>query len=64
MALHEHELGDAFIMPKLDEYMQIAEAAEYLGICPNTLRNGVLCDEIPDPPRGPRASDLNGTTRK
>lgn len=26
-------------MPKLDDYMQIAEAAEYLGVCHNTLRN-------------------------
>ena len=26
-------------MPKLDEYLQIAEAAEYLGVCCNTLRN-------------------------
>lgn len=26
-------------MPKLDEFMQIAEAAEYLGVCQNTLRN-------------------------
>lgn len=26
-------------MPKLDEYLQIAEAAEYLGVCQNTLRN-------------------------
>ena len=30
--------GEAF-MPKLDDYMQIAEAAEYLGVCHNTLRN-------------------------
>jgi excisionase family DNA binding protein len=26
-------------MPKLDDYLQIAEAAEYLGVCKNTLRN-------------------------
>ncbi len=27
-------------MPKLGEhYMTIGEAAEYLGVCPNTLRN-------------------------
>lgn len=26
-------------MPKLDEYLQITEAAEYLGVCRNTLRN-------------------------
>lgn len=26
-------------MPKLDEYLTIGEAAEYLGVCQNTLRN-------------------------
>ena len=26
-------------MPRLDEYMQITDAAEYLGVCRNTLRN-------------------------
>ncbi len=26
-------------MPKLDEYLQITDAAEYLGVCRNTLRN-------------------------
>jgi len=26
-------------MPKLDDYLRIAEAAEYLGVAPNTLRN-------------------------
>lgn len=26
-------------MPRVDEFMQIAEAAEFLGICQNTLRN-------------------------
>lgn len=26
-------------MPKLDEYLQISEAAEFLGVCRNTLRN-------------------------
>lgn len=26
-------------MPKLDEYLQITEAAELLGVCRNTLRN-------------------------
>ncbi|WP_442483059.1 helix-turn-helix domain-containing protein [Aeoliella sp. SH292] len=26
-------------MPKLDEYLRITEAAEYLGVAPNTLRN-------------------------
>ena len=26
-------------MPKLGEYLQIADAAEFLGVCKNTLRN-------------------------
>ena len=26
-------------MPKLDEYLRISDAAEYLGVCTNTLRN-------------------------
>ena len=26
-------------MPKLSEYLQIKEAAEYLGVCEKTLRN-------------------------
>lgn len=26
-------------MPKLHDFLRIAEAAEYLGVCPNTLRN-------------------------
>lgn len=26
-------------MPNLGDYLQIAEAAEYLGVCKNTLRN-------------------------
>lgn len=26
-------------MLKLDELLRISEAAEYLGVCPNTLRN-------------------------
>ena len=26
-------------MPKLDSYLRIKEAAEYLGVSPNTLRN-------------------------
>ena len=26
-------------MPKLDDYLLIAEAADYLGVCQNTLRN-------------------------
>lgn len=26
-------------MPRLTDFLQIAEAAEYLGVCQNTLRN-------------------------
>lgn len=26
-------------VPKLRDYLRISEAAEYLGVCPNTLRN-------------------------
>ena len=26
-------------MPKLEDYLTIKAAAEYLGVCPNTLRN-------------------------
>lgn len=26
-------------MPRLDEYLRITEAAEYVGVAPNTLRN-------------------------
>ena len=26
-------------MPRVDDFMQIAEAAEFLGVCQNTLRN-------------------------
>ena len=27
------------MMPKLDDYLKITEAAEFLGVCKNTLRN-------------------------
>ena len=33
-------------MPKLDDYLKIAEAAEHLGICPNTLRNWGVTGKI------------------
>ena len=33
-------------MPKLDDYLKIAEAAEHLGICQNTLRNWGVSGEI------------------
>lgn len=35
-------------MPKLDEYVRIAEAAEYLGVCRNTLRNWGRNGRIPE----------------
>jgi excisionase family DNA binding protein len=34
-------------MPKLDEYVRIAEAAEYLGVHHNTLRNWGRTGKIP-----------------
>ena len=33
-------------MPKLDEYLRIREAAEYLGVCRNTLRNWESTNKI------------------
>ncbi len=35
-------------MPKLDEYLQIAEAAEFLGVCRNTLRNWGRAGKVPE----------------
>jgi len=35
-------------MPKLDEYVRINEAAEYLGVCRNTLRNWGRTGKIPE----------------
>lgn len=34
-------------MPKLDEYLQISEAAEYLGVSRNTLRNWDMLGKLP-----------------
>jgi len=34
-------------MPKLGEYLRIKEAAEYLGVCQNTLRNWEAAGKIP-----------------
>ena len=34
-------------MPKLDEYVTIKDAAEFLGVCPNTLRNWHRDGKIP-----------------
>jgi len=33
-------------MPKLDEYLRIKEAAEYVGVAPNTLRNWEAAGKI------------------
>ena len=35
-------------MPKLDEYVRIAEAATHLGVCRNTLRNWGRTGKIPE----------------
>ena len=34
-------------MPKLDDYLRIKDAAEYLGVCQNTLRNWEAAGKIP-----------------
>jgi excisionase family DNA binding protein len=33
-------------MERLDGYLRIKEAAEYLGVSPNTLRNWGRCEKI------------------
>ena len=35
-------------MPKLDEYLRIADAAEFLGVCRNTLRNWGRAGKVPE----------------
>ena len=35
-------------MPKLDEYIRIAEAAKYLGVHRNTLRNWGRTGKVPE----------------
>lgn len=35
-------------MPKLDQFLKIHEAAEYLGVCRNTLRNWCRQGKIPE----------------
>ena len=35
-------------MAKLDDYLQITEAAEFLGVCCNTLRNWGRTRKIPE----------------
>lgn len=34
-------------MPKLRQFLQIKEAAEYLGVCQNTLRNWEMSGKLP-----------------
>ncbi len=57
-------------MPKLDEYVRIAEAAEYLGVHRNTLRNWGRIGKIPEHPhpvnnyRLFKVSDLDKLLRK
>jgi excisionase family DNA binding protein len=35
-------------MAKLDDYLQITEAADFLGVCRNTLRNWGRMGKIPE----------------
>jgi len=35
-------------MPKLDQFLKIREAAEYLGVCRNTLRSWCRQGKIPE----------------
>jgi excisionase family DNA binding protein len=35
-------------MPKLDQFLRIHEAAKYLGVCRNTLRNWCRQGKIPE----------------
>ena len=35
-------------MPKLDQFLRIHQAAEYLGVCRNTLRNWCRQGKIPE----------------
>ena len=35
-------------MPKLDQFLKIHEAAEYLGVCRNTMRNWCRQGKIPE----------------
>jgi len=34
-------------MPKLDEYLTVKQAAEYLGVAPNSLRNWDNAGKVP-----------------
>lgn len=35
-------------MPRTDEFMQVTEAAEFLGVSPNTVRNWGREDKLPE----------------
>jgi MerR family transcriptional regulator, copper efflux regulator len=45
LELGSHESGSAEV-EKLSDYLRISEAAEYLGVSPNTLRNWVNAGKI------------------
>ena len=57
-------------MPKLDEYLRIKDAAEYLGVCQNTLRNWeaagkiIVCRHPVNNYRLFKVSDLDKLLRK
>ena len=57
-------------MPRLDEYLRIKAAAEYLGVAPNTLRNWeaagkiVVCRHPVNNYRLFKVSDLDKLLRK
>ncbi|MCR9294822.1 MAG: helix-turn-helix domain-containing protein [bacterium] len=57
-------------MLTLGDFLTVAEAAEYLGVCPNTIRNWGKDDKIPEH-RHPlnnyrlyKRSDLDGVLRQ
>ena len=45
---HDHLVFEGGEMEKLDEFLQITEAAEFLGVCCNTLRNWGRMGKIPE----------------
>lgn len=45
---HDHLGFRGGEMAKLDDYLQITEAAEFLGVCRNTLRNWGRTGKIPE----------------
>ena len=58
------------LVPKLDEYLRIKDAAEYLGVCQNTLRNWeaagkiIVCRHPVNNYRLFKVSDLNKLLKK